>query len=62
MWQKLIQYLKGVQAEMVKVSWPTRTDVTGATTLVIVFSVVVAVIIKIFDMVLGRLLGLLLNI
>jgi preprotein translocase subunit SecE len=62
MWQNLLQYLKGVQSEMAKVSWPSRNDITGATTLVIVFSIAMAIVVKIFDMVLARLLGFLLNI
>jgi preprotein translocase subunit SecE len=39
---KFIQYLKDVRAEVAKVSWPTQTEVKGATVLVIVFSIVAA--------------------
>lgn len=59
--QKLLLYLKGVQSEMVKVSWPSRDEITSATTLVVVFSVLVAILVKIFDFGLGRVLGYLLN-
>jgi preprotein translocase subunit SecE len=58
---KLIQYLKDVRAEMTKVSWPTRDEVVGATTLVVIVSIVVAIVIKVFDMALSQILGFLLN-
>jgi preprotein translocase subunit SecE len=58
---KFVQYLKDVRAEMAKVSWPSRSEVVGATTLVAVLSIVVALVIKVFDMVLSRVLGFLLN-
>ena len=59
--QKIIQYFKDVRAEMGKVSWPTREELTSATTLVVVFSIVIAIVIKLFDVVLSRVLGFLLN-
>jgi preprotein translocase subunit SecE len=60
--QKLIHYLKGVQSEMGKVSWPTKDEITNATTLVVVFSIIFSLIVWVFDLVLSRLLGYLLNI
>ncbi|MCL2181953.1 MAG: preprotein translocase subunit SecE [Chitinispirillia bacterium] len=39
---KIMQYLKDVKAEMIKVNWPTQKDVTAATTLVICLSIVMA--------------------
>ena len=41
--QKLMQYLKDVRSEMLKVSWPTWNELTGATTLVIVLSIMMAI-------------------
>lgn len=58
---KLIQYFKGVQSEMAKVSWPNRSEVTSATTLVVAFSVVFSVVVWIFDQILTRIMGFLLN-
>jgi len=40
--QKFIQYLKDVRLEMTKVSWPTKNEVSGATLLVIILSIVVS--------------------
>jgi preprotein translocase subunit SecE len=59
--QKLIQYLKEVRAEMIKVSWPTRDELVGATTLVVVLSIVISLVVKVFDLTLSRILGFLLN-
>jgi preprotein translocase subunit SecE len=58
---KLIQYLKDVRSEMAKVSWPTRDEVVGATTLVVIVSIAVAIVIKVFDLALSQVLGFLLN-
>ena len=59
--QKIKTYLKNVQSEMSKVSWPSREEVTSATTLVVVFSIVISLVVKVFDFLLGRVLGYLLN-
>jgi preprotein translocase SecE subunit len=59
--QKLIQYLKGVRSEMAKVSWPKKDEVKNATTLVVIFSIVFAIIVKIFDYALGKVIFFLLN-
>jgi len=40
--QKFIQYLKDVRFELAKVSWPTKNEVSGATLLVIILSIVVS--------------------
>ena len=49
MQMKFIQYLKDVQGEMMKVSWPTWNELLGATVLVIVFSILMAVFVKLCD-------------
>jgi preprotein translocase subunit SecE len=47
--QKIMQYLKDVQGEMMKVTWPTWNELVGATVLVIVFSILMAVFVKLCD-------------
>ena len=59
--QKIIQYLKSVQFEMAKVSWPSWDEVKSATTLVVILSIIFASVVKIFDLVLNWTLGILLN-
>ncbi len=56
-----VQYLKDVRSEMIKVSWPSREDIVGATTVVLAFSISMAVVVKVFDYVLSSLLGLILK-
>lgn len=59
--QKLIQYLKDVRSEMAKVSWPTREEIVGGTSLVVVLSVVIAAVVRVFDIALTRVISLVLN-
>jgi preprotein translocase subunit SecE len=47
--QKILRYLKDVQGEMMKVTWPTWNELVGATVLVIIFSILMAVFVKICD-------------
>jgi preprotein translocase subunit SecE len=54
--QKLLQYLKDVRSEMLKVTWPTWNELTGATILVIILSLIMAVFVKLCDMGIGSLL------
>ncbi|MDD5675629.1 MAG: preprotein translocase subunit SecE [Chitinivibrionales bacterium] len=60
--KKIIQYLKDVRLEMSKVSWPTRNEVVGATSLVIGLSVAVAIVVRFFDFILKKVFELVLNI
>jgi preprotein translocase subunit SecE len=58
---KIIQYLKDVRSEMAKVSWPTKNDVSGATLLVVVLSILVSIFVWACDKVLVTVMGLFLN-
>jgi len=58
---KLIQYLKDVRSELVKVSWPQRNEVSGATILVVVLSLVMALFVFACDKALMYLFGLFLK-
>lgn len=57
---KLTEYLKNVRSELGKVSWPTRGEVTSATVLVVVLSMVVSLFVFACDKLLNFLLGLVL--
>jgi len=59
--KKIVQYLKDVRAEMAKVNWPTQKEVTGATTLVICLSVVMAAYIFLCDQGLQAVMGMVLR-
>jgi preprotein translocase subunit SecE len=57
--RKLIQFLKEARLELKKVSWPSRKELVGSTTLVIVVSVFAGLFLGIFDIIfLGRCSGL----
>jgi preprotein translocase SecE subunit len=47
---------------MIKVSWPTRNELFGATLLVIVLSLIMAVYVYTCDQVINRIVGMLLKI
>ena len=51
---KLVQFFKEVQAELSKVSWPSRQELTVSTAAVIVFTLVMAGFIGIIDYTLVR--------
>jgi len=61
MMNKIVQYLKAVKAEMIKVDWPKKKDITGATTLVVCLSMVMALYIFLCDSGLQALMGLFLR-
>ena len=48
---KLILFLKEVRLETKKVNWPKRQDTIKSTVIVILFSVAVAMILSLFDLV-----------
>lgn len=61
MLKKIRDYLKNVYYEMRKVTWPTRSEVTNSTIVVVVISLIVAVIIFALDTVFTTVLGLVLR-
>jgi preprotein translocase subunit SecE len=60
--QKMMQYLKDVRAEMIKVTWPAKNELFGATMLVIVLSLLMAIFVYACDQVINKVVGLLLQI
>jgi preprotein translocase subunit SecE len=52
----LAEFLRDVRLELQKVSYPTRSETIGSTTVVIVFSIIVSVFLYVVDLVLVRLL------
>ncbi len=61
MWDKLTSFVKEVQAEFTKVSWPTREDLLSSTGVVLAFSAVFAVFIGMFDLIISFIWGILLG-
>ncbi|HOD67384.1 MAG TPA: preprotein translocase subunit SecE [candidate division Zixibacteria bacterium] len=50
--EKVAKFLKEVNAELHKVTWPTKDELIGSTIVVIVVSIIVAVFIGVVDRVL----------
>lgn len=59
--QKIIEFFKGVRAELFKVVWPSRQDTIRYTITVIVFSVSIALILGAADYGLLKLFETILN-
>lgn len=56
--QRLTNYLKGVRAEVSRVSWPTRNEVISLTALIILLVVIVTLYVWGVDGILGTILKL----
>lgn len=59
--RRIGRFLKEVRLEMKRVTWPNRREVSGATWVVIITVVIIALFIGVVDQVLMRLLGLILK-
>ena len=57
MWVGLTEFLTDVRSELKKVSYPTRSETIGSTTVVIVLVVIVSVFLALTDLLLVRLMG-----
>ena len=55
------EFFKEVGAELKKVSYPTRAETLGSTSVVLIFVAVVAVFLSVMDTVLVRLVGLIIG-
>lgn len=60
MFQKLIDYFKGSRLEMKQVTWPSRSDTTRYTILVVAVSIAIALFLGILDFAFTSLLEVLL--
>jgi len=54
---KAFNFIKEVRLQLIKVSWPTRAELTGATTVVITITLLIAVFVGVVDLVLSRILS-----
>jgi preprotein translocase subunit SecE len=49
MFQKLVKFIREVRNELKRVSWPSRDEIRGSTTVVIVIVLILAVFIGLVD-------------
>ncbi len=53
----ITEYLAGVKDEMGKVTWPSKDEVVQATTLVVVFALVLSLVVAGFDTLVALVVG-----
>jgi len=56
--RKLIEFLKEVQVEFKFMRWPSKDELIGLTSAVIVFSIVLSVIVGVFDVIFSSVVSL----
>ncbi len=61
MFKKTITFLKEVRLEMGKVNWPTKDELFASTWVVLLFSVIVALGVWVFDLFFSRVLRIILG-
>ncbi len=61
MFEKIKKFLKEVKVELIKVTWPTPSELRATTTVVIITSFIMAVFIGIVDLALAQIIGVLLR-
>jgi preprotein translocase subunit SecE len=57
LWANINEFLTDVRSELKKISYPTRSETIGSTTVVIVLVVIVSVFLALTDLLLVRLMG-----
>ena len=62
MYERAIDFLREVKAELTKVNWPSQSELTGSTTVVIVLTIILAVFVGFIDFMLSALLSRLLGV
>ncbi|MEE2991645.1 MAG: preprotein translocase subunit SecE [Gemmatimonadota bacterium] len=61
MYERAIDFLREVKAELTKVNWPSQSELTGSTMVVIVITIILAVFVGFIDFMLSALLSRLLG-
>ena len=51
---KIIQFLREVKIELIKVTWPKRDELLGSTTVVLILSLILSIFIGIADTIISR--------
>jgi preprotein translocase subunit SecE len=57
LWNSVVEFLLDVRSELKKITYPTRSETVGSTTVVIVLVVIVSVFLALADLLLVRLVG-----
>jgi preprotein translocase subunit SecE len=57
LWNSVVEFLLDVRTELKKITYPTRSETVGSTTVVIVLVVIVSLFLALADLLLVRLVG-----
>ena len=57
LWRRITEFLSEVKAELKKVSYPTRDETVGSTSVVVVFCIIMSLYLSMVDSVLVWLVG-----
>lgn len=49
LWTSIVEFLSDVKSELKKVSYPTKTETVGSTTVVLLFCVIMAIYLSVAD-------------
>jgi len=49
LWTSIVEFLSDVKSELKKVSYPTKTETVGSTTVVLLFCVIIAIYLSVAD-------------
>ena len=49
LWSRIVEFLSEVKGELKKVTWPTRADTVGSTSVVLVFCVIMSLYLSVID-------------
>jgi preprotein translocase subunit SecE len=58
--KRIQEFIKGVEFEMKKVSWPTMSELRGSTTVVLILSLILVIFLFVIDFSLSRVVSLIL--
>ena len=61
MYERAIDFLREVKAELTKVNWPSQSELIGSTSVVIVLTIIIAIFVGLIDFMLSALLSRLLG-
>ncbi|MBW2146296.1 MAG: preprotein translocase subunit SecE [Deltaproteobacteria bacterium] len=59
--EKIIQFFREVRTELKKVTWPSRKETIGSTSIVIIFVLIIALYLGLVDLGLTRIIRLLMS-
>ncbi len=58
--KRIQEFIKGVEFEMKKASWPTMSELRGSTTVVLILSLILVIFLFVIDFSLSRVVSLIL--